>query len=212
MKKRIAIIGANGKQGSCLTDEAVERGHEVTGIVRHDYLKNPKAKLLQKDLFDLTADDLKSFDLVISAFGAWTAETIPQHISSLRHLCDCLKGTGIRLLIVGGAGCLYTDSSHTLMLADSPDLPEEFKLLAQTEVRAFSELKQRTDVLWTYLCPPADFRFDAPKTGKYKIGGIELPVNSAGASFISYKDFAAALIDEAEKGNFVQKHFSVVSG
>ena len=57
-------------------------------------------EVLKKDLFDLTAADLKGFDVVIDAFGAWTEETLPQHSTSLKHLCDILSGTDTRLITV----------------------------------------------------------------------------------------------------------------
>jgi len=101
--KKIAIVGAAGRQGTCLVNEAVARGYEVTGFVRNAHkIANPKAKTVVKDLFDITADDLKEFDVVIDAFGAWTAKTLPLHITSLQHLCDLLSNSKIRLLVVGG--------------------------------------------------------------------------------------------------------------
>ena len=80
--KKIAIIGANGKQGHCLTNEAVMRGFDVTAVIRQPCAKNKKAKVLQKDLFDLKPEDLAGFDAVIDAFGAWTPETFDQYITS----------------------------------------------------------------------------------------------------------------------------------
>ena len=41
----------------------------------------------------MTAGDLKGFDAVVDAFGAWTEKTLPQHSASLKHLCDILSGT-----------------------------------------------------------------------------------------------------------------------
>ena len=103
---KIAVIGANGKAGKLIVKEAIERGLDVTAVVRGNNSSNAK-KVIQKDLFDLTASDLENFDIVIDAFGAWTPETLPQHSTSLKHLCDLLSGTKIRLLVVGGAGSLY---------------------------------------------------------------------------------------------------------
>lgn len=208
--KKIAVIGANGKQGQCLTNEAVSRGFEVTAVIRQSSSKNKQAEVLQKDLFDLKYEDLKDFDCVIDSFGTWTAETFKEHITSLRHLCDILKNTEIRLLVVGGAGCLYTDKEHKTMVLNAPDFPEAFKALAQAETDAFLELKKRKDVLWTYLSPPFNFNPDGIKTGKYRLAGKELPFNAAGESYISYADYAVAMIDEAENGKFIQDNFSVV--
>ena len=124
---KIAVICANGKAGKLITKEAVERGLDVTAVVRS---KNESlaTKVIQKDLFDLTTEDLKDFDVVIDCFGAWTSETFSQHSSSLKKLCDTLSGTKIRLLIVGGAGCLYVNcNGKKTMIIDTPDFPEIFK-------------------------------------------------------------------------------------
>lgn len=209
--KKIAIIGANGKQGQCLTNEAVMRGFDVTAVIRQSCAKNEKARVLQKDLFDLKPEDLAGFDAVIDAFGAWTPETFNLHITSLRHLCDCLKNTKTRLLVVGGAGCLYMDKEHKTILLNAPNFPQSFRPLAQVETDAFFELRERKDVLWTYLSPPLDFKAEGKRTGKYKLAGKELPFNSQGESTISYADYAVAMIDEVENAKFVQDNFSVVS-
>ncbi len=102
---KLAVIGANGKAGKLIVKEAVNRGLDVTAVVRGDNTTVAQ-EVLEKDLFDLTAADLKGFDVVIDAFGAWTEETLPQHSTSLKHLCDILSGTDTRLIVVGGAGSL----------------------------------------------------------------------------------------------------------
>ncbi len=112
---KIAVICANGKAGKRIVKEAVNRGLDVTAVVRGEN-QTAAQKVLQKDLFDLTAEDLKDFDVVIDAFGAWTEETLPQHSTSLAHLCDALSGSETRLLVVGGAGSLYVDKEHTACL------------------------------------------------------------------------------------------------
>lgn len=89
---KLAVIGANGKAGKLIVKEAVNRGLDVTAVVRGDNTTVAQ-EVLKKDLFDLTAADLKGFDVVIDAFGAWTEETLPQHSTSLKHLCDILSGT-----------------------------------------------------------------------------------------------------------------------
>ena len=207
---KIAVICANGKAGKLITKEAVERGLDVTAVVRS---KNESlaTKVIQKDLFDLTTEDLKGFDVVIDCFGAWTLETFSQHSSSLKKLCDILSGTKIRLLIVGGAGCLYVNcNENKTMIIDTPDFPEMFKTLAKAEVDAFLELQKREDVLWTYVCPPFDFKADGSRTGHYKIGKDEMLYNNEGKSTISYADYAIAMVDEAISGKNICKCISVV--
>ena len=206
---KIAVICANGKAGKLIVKEAVSRGLDVTAVVREENQTQAQS-VLKKDLFDLTSSDLKGFDVVIDAFGAWTEETLPQHSTSLAHLCDILSGTDTRLLVVGGAGSLYVNPEHTACVADGPDFPDAFKPWAAAMAKALGELRKRSDVKWTYLSPAADFQADGPRTGKYILGGEELTLNSKGESVISYADYAIAMIDEAVSGGNIQKRISVV--
>lgn len=207
---RIAVICANGKAGKWIVKEAVGRGLDVTAVVRGENTSAVQ-KVLKKDLFDLTAADLKEFDVVIDAFGAWTEETLPQHSTSLAHLCDVLSGTDTRLLVVGGAGSLYVNPEHTICVADGPDFPDMFKPLAAAMAKALAELRERKDVKWTYISPAGDFQAEGEGTGAYILGGEELTLNAKGESVISYADYAIAMVDEAVKGNNIRKRISVVS-
>lgn len=206
---KTAVICANGKEGKLIVKEAVERGLDVTAVVRGEN-QSVASHVIQKDLFDLTADDLEGFDVVIDAFGAWTPETLPQHSTSLKHLCDLVSGKETRLLVVGGAGSLYVNAEHTVQVMDGADFPEVFKPLASHMGKALEELRARTDVKWTYISPAGDFQADGERTGKYILGGEELTLNSKGESRISYADYAVAMVDEAVKGTHIQQRISVV--
>lgn len=207
---KIAVVCANGKQGSLIVKESNERGLDVTAVVREEN-KTVAKQVIQKDLFNLTATDLDGFNVVIDAFGAWTPETLPQHSTSLKHLCDLLSGKNIRLLIVGGAGSLYVNPEHTAQVMDGPDFPEMFKPLATAQGKSLEELRLRNDVKWTFLSPAADFQADGARTGKYILGGEELILNAKGNSIISYADYAIAMVDKAIKGNHIQQRISVVA-
>lgn len=208
--KKVAVLCAAGKQGRCLVDEAVARGYDVTGFVRRKAEGlNPKAKIVVKDLFDLTREDLAGFDVVIDALGAWTEETLPDIPKAAEYLCDLLSGTNVRLLVVGGAGSLYTNKEHTLCLEDGASFPDAYKPVSAAHGKALALLRKRGDVNWTYLSPAADFRADGARTGEYLSGGEELIVNDKGESQISYADYAIAMIDEIENAQNIKKRFSV---
>ena len=196
---KIAVVCANGKAGQLIVKEAVNRGFDVTAVVKGEN-KSAAQNVIVKDLFDLTAADLAGFDAVVDAFGAWTPETLPQHSTSLAHLCDILSGTDTRLLVVGGAGSLYVNAEHTACVSDGADFPEVFKPLACAMAKALGELRQRNDVKWTYISPAGDFQADGERSGKYILAGEELTLNSKGESIISYADYAIAMVDEIEKG------------
>ena len=206
---KIAVVCANGKAGSLIVREAVGRGLDVTAVVRKEN-RTVATKSILKDLMALSQDDLAGFDVVVNAFGAWTPETLPMHSTALAHLCDILAGTNTRLLVVGGAGSLFLDKSHTVRLSDAPNFPDSYKPIAAAMAKALAELRTRTDVKWTYVSPAADFRADGVRTGKYKLAAEELTMNAKGESIISYADYAVAMVDLAIDGGHAGERVSVV--
>ena len=206
---KIAVVCANGKAGQLITNEALQRGLDVTAIVRGEN-RSAASQSISRDVLDITANDLKGFDVVVDAFGAWTEDTLPLHSSSLKVLCDALSGTDTRLLVVGGAGSLYVNPEHTACVADGPDFPDMFKPLAAAMAKALSELRQRNDVKWTYISPATDFQAEGERSGEYILGGEELTLNEKGESIISYADYAIAMVDEIVKGGHIQERISVV--
>ncbi len=206
---KIAVVAANGRAGRLIVEEAVKRGVEVTAVVRSEN-KTAAKNVIQKDIMDLTANDLKNFDVVIDAFGTWKVEDLPQHTTTSQHLCNILSGTNTRLLIIGGAGSLYTDETHTTQISEKANLPAEWKPIIEAAANALTELRKRNDVKWTYISPALDFQAEGERTGKYILAGEVFTLNSKGESVISYADYAVAMVDEALSGNHIQQRISVV--
>ncbi|MBX8937609.1 NAD(P)-dependent oxidoreductase [Enterococcus gilvus] len=205
---KIAIIAANGKTGQLITKEAVEKGLDVTAVVRHEN-KTAAAKTLQKDVFDLTKEDLQEFDVVVDALGFWAPEDLEKHQTSLKHLADCLSGSKTYLYVVGGAGSLYVNSNHTQELKDTPDFLEAFKPLAINMSEALGALRKRTDVNWVYVSPAADFQAEGEKTGRCEVAGEEYMPNAKGESYISYADYAIGMLGAIVDGNYHQERISL---
>lgn len=205
---KIGVIAANGKEGRLIVKEALDRGMDVTAIVRSAN-KTEAKKVILKDIMDLTKNDLKNFDVVVDAFGVWDPAKMNLHSVTLNHLADILSGTSTRLLVVGGAGSLYTDKTHTMKLSETPDFPKEYLPVANGMGKALEELRKRNDVKWTYMSPAAEFDAEGKRTGSYVLAGEEFTTNEKGESYISYADYAIAMVDEAEKGNHVGERISV---
>lgn len=206
---KVAVVCANGKAGKLITKEAVEKGLDVTAVVRGEN-KSVATKAVIKDVLDLTAEDLNGYDVVVDAFGAWMEDELPLHSKTLKILCDALSGTDTRLVVVGGAGSLYVNPEHTVCVSDGPDFPDIFKPLATAMAKALGELRTRNDVKWTYISPAGDFQAEGERSGEYILGGEELTLNDKGESIISYADYAIALVDEITKGNHIKERISVV--
>ncbi|MDQ2233419.1 NAD(P)-dependent oxidoreductase [Ligilactobacillus animalis] len=207
---KVAVIIANGRVGSLVVKELVERGYDVTGFGRKAQNTTVAQTYIQKDLFELTKADLAEFEVVVDAFGTFAPETLHLHVEVIKHLTALLAGTKTRLLIVGGAGSLYVDPEHKTQLVDTPDFPAEFYALAKAQTDALTELRKHDDVDWTFISPAADFQVDGKRTGKYILAGEELTLNDRGESIISYADYALAMADEIQNGDHIKERISVV--
>ena len=207
---KVAVISANGRVGSLVVKELVERGYDVTGFGRKAQNTTVAQTYIQKDLFELTKADLAEFEVVVDAFGTFAPETLHLHVEVIKHLTALLAGTKTRLLIVGGAGSLYDDPEHKTHLVDTPDFPAEFYALAKAQTDALTELRKHDDVDWTFISPAADFQVDGKRTGKYILAGEELTLNDRGESIISYADYALAMADEIQNGDHIKERISVV--
>ncbi|MBD8497945.1 NAD(P)-dependent oxidoreductase [Paenibacillus arenosi] len=209
---KIAIIGASGKAGTFIAQEAVSRGHQVTAIVRYaTKITNPDLAVLERDMFQLTAQDLSAFDVVVNAFGAAPGQE-HLHVEAGRVLISALKGApNTRLIVVGGAGSLYVDEAKTLRLIDAPNFPEEYKATALNQGKNLEDLMSASDLRWTFVSPSAFFNPNGKRTGEYQLGKDHLLVNAKGDSYVSYADYAIAILDEVEQPQHENARFTVVS-
>lgn len=207
---KIAVVAGNGRVAQKVIAEALDRGFAVTVFGRHEENNTLAKDYRKKDVFELTRDDLKGFDAVVDAVGAWALETLYIIPKAAIFLADLVKGTDTRLVVVGGAGSLYTNKEHTSTVELAPGFPAAFKGVSAAHGLALAELRATENVKWTYISPAADFQADGERSGKYILAGEEFTLNSRNESVISYADYAIALVDEIEKGKHIAQRISVV--
>jgi len=200
---KIAVIGATGSVGSRLVAEALRRGHEVTGIARHPEKLEAQPRLTPRagDINDAgaLAALLAGHDVVISSTRFETTDP--------RRLIEAVKRSGApRLVVVGGAGSL--EVAPGVALVDTADFPQAYKHEALPGRDFLDILRGEHDLDWTFLSPPANFA-PGERTGRFRIGGDQLLMDSAGDSRISQEDYAIALLDEVETPRHSRRRFTV---
>ncbi|MBM7609929.1 putative NADH-flavin reductase [Lysinibacillus composti] len=206
---KVGVIGATGKAGQKIVQEAISRGLDVTAIVRDANKVTENIATIEKDVLSLTKQDVEGFDVLVNAFGAPLGSE-EQHVVVGKHLIELLEGTNIRLIVVGGAGSLYVDEAKTVRVVETPDFPEMFVPTASNQLQNLLDLEKST-INWTFLSPSAFFDPEGPRTGKITLGKDHLLVNSTGESYVSYGDLAIALVDEIQNAAHVNQRFTVTS-
>lgn len=199
----IAIIGATGRAGSQLLEEALRRGHSVTAIARDTSKIGERAGVVSKNVDVLDADALQAAvagsDVVISAAHFAT-------IPSAAVLGPVKKAGVKRLLVVGGAGSLLLPGGTRVI--DSEGFPEEYRAEASAGAVFLDDLRREQQLDWTFLSPSAEF-VEGERTGAFRLGKDDLLVSSAGRSWITFADYAIALIDEVEAPKHSRQRFTV---
>ncbi|HKO31979.1 MAG TPA: NAD(P)-dependent oxidoreductase [Nitrospiraceae bacterium] len=210
---KIALIGATGFVGSAILKEALDRGHEVTAIVR-----NPDRLTLHAKLHPMKGNVyneeevvrlVEGSDAVISAFNpGWSSPDIyGKQVKGAHSIINAVKKTGVkRLLFVGGAGSL--EVTPGVQSVDMPGFPTEYKQGALATREALNMLRKETGLEWSFLSPSADL-FPGPRTGRFRLGADQLLTNAQGESRISVEDYAMAMIDEVEKPQHIRRRFTV---
>jgi putative NADH-flavin reductase len=199
---KIAVIGASGNVGSRVAAELVRRGHAVTAIVRHPekVSAQPGVTPAKGDLFDQPAMArlLAGHDAVVSAVHFLASDPA--------KLIGAVRESNVpRYLVVGGAGSL--EVAPGVPLVTTPDFPVVYKAEAE-KGGEFLDLLRQTDLNWTFLSPSALF-VAGERTGRFRLGTDQLLTGTDGKSWISFEDFAVALVDEIERPAHLRQRFTV---
>ena len=213
--KKIVLIGASGFVGSAILNEALDRGHKVTAVVRHPEKitavhKNLVIKQLDVSFTERVTEVSKGVDAVISAYNpGWKNPKIAEETTKVyKAILNGVKQAGVkRLLVVGGAGSLFISPGKRIM--DAGSMPESYL----PAVRALAEvylidLMAEKSIDWVFFSP-ADILEPGLRTGKFRLGKDDLIVNEKGESKISVQDYAVAMIDELEKPVHHRERFTI---
>jgi len=212
---KLVLFGANGSAGSCIAQEALSRGHQVSAVVRDSSrftMRHERLTVVVGNVCDpmSVAEIVKGHDAVISAAGPGAAiandpTQAPMVVQAAHALIEGLKQAGVcRLIVVGGAGSL--EVAPGVQLVDTPNFPEQYRP-ASLAHRESLKVFQQSDLDWTFFSPAAEFESDE-RRGVFQIGGNQLLMDAAGRSRISVQDFAIALLDEVENPQFTHRQMT----
>ena len=210
---KIAIFGATGTIGGAIAQEALQRHHHVTAIVRDPVrlaMSNANLDVVTGDVFegDEVLDAIQRKDAVIASISGRRDGNPEVIVEGARALLEVFPQSRARRLIwVGGAGTLDNGSGGRVM--DAPDFPPEWKPEAEAQAEALEAFRSSdSNVNWTYMSPAAVIA-PGERTGHYRRGGDQLLTDDRGESRISVADFAVAVIDTLERPDGICKRITV---
>lgn len=214
---KIAVIGATGYVGQAVVKELAARGHQVGAFARNT------AKVLQADNVNAIAADvnaadfaakLQGFDAVVSAFNpGWENPNIGADFTKgAAAITEAAKTAAVPyLLMVGGAGSLYV--APGLQLIDTPEFPQDIFDGANAARNLLNDLRDRRDVNWAFICPPAAFYEGSPyqANDQYRLGKDDVLMDGDQPAGIHVDDLAKAIADDVEQKAHLHQRFTVAA-
>ena len=212
---KIGIIGATGMAGQEIYREAVRRGEETVAIVR-DAAKaremfGDQTQIIEKDAFDLTAQDLAGFDAVVDAFGT-SPDQAHTHNDLVRQLVAVAPATNaelLRLVFILGAGSLTNPKTGALALEDIRQAPgsDAWISIPKAALEQLQYLRTVTTAAWVGISPQMMFT-PGPATTP-QLGQDELLVAADGQSHTTAGTMAVAVLDELQHPAHRNTRFTV---
>ncbi|MDJ0356307.1 NAD(P)H-binding protein [Paenarthrobacter sp. PH39-S1] len=209
---KISVVGASGRTGRQVVEQAVQRGLEVTAIARtpapsptfHPGVRWVAADVLRPESVNSA---LEGSDAVVSALGAGTSRQ-PTHVYSdgIRNLLSAMAIHRIDRIVVISAAPVGAPSEHPafqrrLLL---PVL-ERFFGATYRDMRAMEAILEASGVDWVALRPP--YLQDRIGTGEYRLDRRRPP---ARGQTITIPDLATALLDALDRAD-LRGHASYVA-
>ncbi|MDO8964474.1 MAG: SDR family oxidoreductase [Coriobacteriia bacterium] len=194
---RILVLGATGRTGAQVLEQALGHGHDVTAFVRdparltavHDRLQ-----VVVGDVSDPAAvqDAVDGHDAVISALGSRGERPVTVYSDGIANTIRAMTARGIHRLVVcsaGGAGGARNELPLTMRLfTASPGMKAIYDDLDRMEGDIML-----SDLEWTIVRPAG--LTDGPLTGRYRtVLGSVVPKGQR----ISRADVAALMLKCAE--------------
>lgn len=204
---KIVVFGAGGKAGRRVVAEAVERGHQVTAVVRepakHARLEGAGVNLVAGDVTDAAsvASAAAGHDAAVSTVFRPDADPGEFYTEAAEALVAGLAEAGVQRVVTVGVGTAL-EVAPGVAVHDTEQFPAEYKGFSVGHSSEIAILGA-SGLDWVVVTPPpAVLDDEAERTGSYRSGGTQVLPAHEGAPAFSYADLAVALVDEAAEGKY----------
>ena len=202
---KLAIFGATGGTGQHLVRQALERGHQVTTLVRSPSklgVSSEQLRVVQGELSqaDKVAKAVQGAEAVISALGPVENKPTFTVSQGTGHILEAMKEHEVeRLVISAGAG-----------VSDPKDEPKLANRLINFLLKSISrwvyedmlrtvQLVRQSELNWTVVRVPR-------LTDEQPSGTVKFTYVGKGMGFkISRADLARTMLDLAESGEYLKQ-------
>jgi putative NADH-flavin reductase len=196
---KLLVIGATGGIGTELVTQALQRGHQVTALVRSpERMKasGPGLKVVKGNPLDARElqEQMAGQDAVFSALGSGSLKPKPMYAEFARSAIQASAATGVRRLISVSAAILFPDLGFFGRLIANTFLKNE-----RLSLEAMEKVVKSSSLDWTLVRPPR--LTNGPAKGDVRGETNRLP----GRLSVARADVAAFMLHEAEHPEHVRE-------
>jgi putative NADH-flavin reductase len=199
---KVALIGASGNLGSRVMDELLERGHQVTAIVRDPEKLAGRTGITVRMADAAQPDQVTPFlvghDAIITA--------IPFLGFRMEDFLEAVRRSGVKRLLVSGTAATL-EIEPGVQYIEGRMVSEHAKPEHLDAREAFKVLRKQDELEWTYLAPAA-LLTPGKRTGEFRLGANQLIKDRLGESRISMEDLAIVLVNELEQAQHIRQRFT----
>jgi putative NADH-flavin reductase len=208
---KLTIFGATGGTGTCLVEQALAAGHDVTAVVRNPArLAVPSQqglRVVTADVMDPAAigPALAAADAVISALGPRGTGRTTVSQDSVRSIIQAMQESGAqRLLTVSGSVVTDEGEGAVMRFVLKPVVRATFLRQVCADMRRAEEEVRNSRLDWTIMRPPG-------LTGKAATGHYRTAMESnlRHGTRISRADLAACMLTLINDPAAIRKHVCV---
>jgi putative NADH-flavin reductase len=200
---RLLVVGATGRTGQKVTEQALSRGHNVTALVRRPSLEPAEGLSIviadpcnTKELIPALAGQ----DAVISCLGQRTGGSPWLVRDAAVAMLEATQKAGVRRYVIV-SGALLFPSRNLLVLLLKRIMADKL-----ADARAMEHAVSASNTDWTIVRPPRLREGDRSKGYR-----IEAGVHPVLTWDLQFRDLADCLLDLAENEKYLRQVIGVAS-
>ena len=198
---KVLVVGASGRTGRLLAAGALERGHEVTALVRDPErlgALRERVRVVQGDVLDggIASDAVEGQEAVLVALGVAMKKNDPAvNAQGTLNVIRSMQRYHVRRLVVLSAGGTQPGPDPNLPWAFERIVKPLFLKHAYADLRRMETSVRQSELDWTIVRASGGL-VDGPARGGYRVEpGYSLP----GGRRIARADVAAFMLDELDR-------------
>lgn len=208
---RITVFGATGPTGRHLVDQALAKGHHVTGVGRRPGITRPGLTVVVGDVRDPGAADraVAGADAVLSSLGTpLTRRPVDLYSVATANIVAAMHRHGVKRLLAVSSSVMdpawRPSGERFFNTVMDPLFNRRMGRTVHADMRRMETLVRDSDLEWTLVRPSGLFEHPV-------VTGYAEAQDLADGLFTARTDLAASMLANVDDERFVRRAMAVIT-